>query len=160
MWKDEKTGEERRYYEALYPIQPTTVNFIEDLSGRLFTQFIFANGYDTTIPYDNVIHWKYRYSVNQYMGGGFDGQPDHKALLSTLDLNEKMLQGIAKAMNASYTVNGVVKFNTLIDDEATVKRFYKEHGHFRLQPENPTMEPILVDHVGILGKVVMLYRKY
>lgn len=121
VWKDEKTGEERRYYEALYPIQPTTVNFIEDLSGRLFTQFIFANGYDTTIPYDNVIHWKYRYSVNQYMGGGFDGQPDHKALLSTLDLNEKMLQGIAKAMNASYTINGVVKFNTLIDDEAMAK---------------------------------------
>ena len=48
----------------------------------------------------------------------------------------------------------------LIDDEATVKRFYKENGHFRLQPENPTMEPILVDHVATLGKVVMLYRKY
>ena len=121
IWRDETTGAERRSYEALYPIQPTTVNFIEDLSGRLFVQFIFANGYDTTIPYDDVIHWKYRYSVNQYMGGGFDGQPDHKALLSTLDLNEKMLQGIAKAMNASYTLNGVVKFNTLIDDEAMTK---------------------------------------
>jgi HK97 family phage portal protein len=55
------------------------------------------------------------------MGGGFDGQPDHKALLSTLDLNEKMLQGIAKAMNASYAINGVVKYNTLIDDEAMQK---------------------------------------
>ena len=43
-WTDEKTGAERRYYEALYPIQPTTVNFIEDLSGRLLVQFIFANG--------------------------------------------------------------------------------------------------------------------
>ena len=48
----------------------------------------------------------------------------------------------------------------LIDDEATVKRFYKENGHFRLQPENPAMQPIIVDHVAILGKVVMLYRKY
>lgn len=48
----------------------------------------------------------------------------------------------------------------LIDDDATVKRFYKENGLFRLQPENPTMEPIWVDHVAILGKVVMLYRKY
>lgn len=48
----------------------------------------------------------------------------------------------------------------MIDDEATVKRFYREAEGFRLQPENPTMEPIFTDHVSILGKVVMLYRKY
>lgn len=46
----------------------------------------------------------------------------------------------------------------LIEDSATVKRFYKEHGHFRLQPENPTMDPIYTDEVTILGKVVSLYR--
>ena len=48
----------------------------------------------------------------------------------------------------------------MIDDEATVKRFYKENGHFRLQPENPAMEPFLVDEVVILGKVVSLYRVF
>ena len=41
---------------------------------------------------------------------------------------------------------------------ATVKRFYRENGHFRLQPENSTMEPIIVPEVTILGKVVSLYR--
>ena len=46
----------------------------------------------------------------------------------------------------------------MIDDEATVKRFYKENGGFRLQPENPTMRPIIVPEVTILGKVVSLYR--
>jgi len=46
----------------------------------------------------------------------------------------------------------------LIDNEATVKRFYKENGYFRLQPENSTMRPILTDHVEILGKVVGLIR--
>lgn len=120
-WKDEQTGAERRYYEALYPIQPTTVNFIEDASGRLFVQFIFANGYDTTILYENVIHWKYNFSVNQFMGGDWNGQPDNSALLKTLELNEQLLKGIAKAMNSSYAVNGVVKYNTLIDDGATMK---------------------------------------
>lgn len=120
-WTDEQTEAERRYYEALYPIQPTTVNFIEDASGRLFVQFIFANGYDTTILYDNVIHWKYNYSVNQFMGGDWNGQPDNSALLKTLELNEQLLKGIAKAMNSSYAVNGVVKYNTLIDDGATMK---------------------------------------
>jgi len=47
----------------------------------------------------------------------------------------------------------------LIEDEATVKRFYKEDGHFRLQPENDFMEPIIVPEVTILGKVVSLLRK-
>ena len=46
----------------------------------------------------------------------------------------------------------------LIDNEATVKRYYKENGYFRLQPENSTMRPILTDHVQILGKVVGLIR--
>ncbi|MBR5484933.1 MAG: transcriptional repressor LexA [Oscillospiraceae bacterium] len=48
----------------------------------------------------------------------------------------------------------------LIDDEATVKTFYKENGHFRLQPENSDMEPIIVPHVTILGKVVQVMRSY
>ncbi len=48
----------------------------------------------------------------------------------------------------------------MIEDEATVKRFYRENGVFRLQPENPTMKPIIVPEVTILGKVVSLYRVY
>ena len=47
----------------------------------------------------------------------------------------------------------------LVEDEATVKRFYKENGHFRLQPENDNMEPIIVPEVTILGKVVSLLRR-
>lgn len=46
----------------------------------------------------------------------------------------------------------------LIEDSATVKRFYKEQDHYRLQPENDTMEPIIVNDVQILGKVVGLIR--
>lgn len=48
----------------------------------------------------------------------------------------------------------------LVEDSATVKRFYKEDGHFRLQPENDTMEPIIVDDVSIVGKVIGLFRSY
>lgn len=118
-WIDEKTGAERRYYTALYPINPTQVDFIEDASGRLFVKFWFWNGYTTTLAYDDVIHIKYNYSVNEYMGGNLMGQPDHEALLSTLELNNNLLQGIAKAMNASYAVNGVVKYNTLMDQGKT-----------------------------------------
>lgn len=48
----------------------------------------------------------------------------------------------------------------LIEDEATVKTFYKENGHYRLQPENKTMEPIIVDSLMILGRVVSSIRYY
>ena len=47
----------------------------------------------------------------------------------------------------------------LIEDEATVKTFYKEDGHIRLQPENSTMDPIIVPNCDILGKVIGVFRK-
>ena len=119
-WIDKETGAERRYYEALYPIMPTQVDFIEDAGGRLYCHFWFMNGYDTTVPYDDIIHIRYNYSVNTFMGGGLDGQPNHKALLETLKLNDTLLKGVAKAMKSSYAVNGVVKYNTLMDDGKTV----------------------------------------
>lgn len=46
----------------------------------------------------------------------------------------------------------------LVDDSATVKTFYKEDGHYRLQPENDTMDPIIVDHCEVLGKVFGVFR--
>jgi repressor LexA len=51
------------------------------------------------------------------------------------------------------------KVVALIGDEATVKTFYKESNHIRLQPENPFMEPIIVDNVTVLGKVVGVFRR-
>lgn len=59
----------------------------------------------------------------------------------------------------SYANNGDI-VAALIDDSATIKRFFKEDGHYRLQPENDSMSPIIVDHVQILGKVVGLVRKF
>lgn len=118
-WADEKTGVERRHYDALYPLNPTQVDFIEDGSGRMFVTFTFWNGYTTTIPYDDVIHIRHNYSVNEYMGGDRMGQPNHEALLKTLELNNTLLQGVAKAMKASYAVNGIVKYTTMMDNGKT-----------------------------------------
>ncbi|AUS85873.1 transcriptional repressor LexA [Lysinibacillus sp. HST-98] len=55
--------------------------------------------------------------------------------------------------------NGDIVVAMTAEDEATVKRFFKEKNHFRLQPENSSMEPIIVDQVSILGQVVGLYRR-
>ena len=54
--------------------------------------------------------------------------------------------------------NGDIVVAMTEEDEATVKRFFKEKNHFRLQPENPTMEAILLPSVTILGKVIGVYR--
>lgn len=58
-----------------------------------------------------------------------------------------------------YADNGDIVV-AMVDDSATVKRFYKEKGHFRLQPENSAMDPIIVDEVAVLGKVVACIRYY
>ena len=127
-WIDPKTGEERRTYERLWPIKPVQVDFIEDASGRLYVKFTFESGYNTTLPYENVIHIKYNYSINEYMGGDLTGQPDHRPLLKTLELNHTLLQGVAKAMNASYAVNGIVKYNTMMDDGKMEKALTELEG--------------------------------
>ncbi|EGQ27437.1 LexA repressor [Sporosarcina newyorkensis 2681] len=54
--------------------------------------------------------------------------------------------------------NGEIVVAMTEEDEATVKRFFKEKDYFRLQPENSSMDPIIVNHVSILGKVVGVYR--
>ena len=63
---------------------------------------------------------------------------------------------IQKQNNAK---NGDIVVAMTKDDEATLKRFYKEDGHIRLQPENDTMDPIILDECTILGKAIGLYRK-
>ena len=118
VWTDE-SGTEQRRYDGLYPLKPTQVTFIEDPSGQLYVNMRFENNFETTIKYDNLIHIRYNFSVNEYMGGDVTGQPDHTPLLNTLELNHTLLQGVAKAMKASYAVNGVVKYNTMMDDGKT-----------------------------------------
>ena len=128
MWEDER-GIQKRKYSGLYPLKPTQVDFIEDASGQMYVKMRFENNFETTVPYDDLIHIKYNYSINEYMGGDVSGQPDHTALLKTLELNDTLLRGIAKAMNSSYAVNGVVKYNTMLDDgkmEAALKELERK----------------------------------
>ena len=61
-------------------------------------------------------------------------------------------------LKQSYARSGDIVV-ALMEDEATVKRFYKEKDHFRLQPENPIYEPIITDNLSIVGKVTGVLRK-
>lgn len=108
------------HLQALYPIQPTRVDFLQDNSGSLFIKFQFANNnYECTLKYSDVIHIRFNFSVSEFMGGDKNGQPDNGALLETIKLNTELLTGIAKALKASYSINGIVKYNTIMDGDRT-----------------------------------------
>lgn len=121
-YKDKKGN---KHYTGLYPIQPIDVTFLQDPTDSLFVKFKFVNGYETELKYSDVIHIRYRYSINEFMGGNEFGQPDNKALLKTLELNNTLLQGVAKALKSSFSINGVIKYNTLMDEGKMEKNIEK-----------------------------------
>ena len=75
-------------------------------------------------------------------------------------INAGILDGdIVIVERKSNARNGEIVVAMTDDNEVTLKTFYKEKNHFRLQPENDTMDPIILDNVVILGKAIGLYRK-
>jgi HK97 family phage portal protein len=110
-------GNKFKQYMAFYPLNPNLVEFIQDDSGGIFVRLSFAGGDRFTLPYRDLIHLRKKYSVSEVMGGGMNGQPDNDAILSVLDINDTVLQGIGKAIKASLAIKGVIKINTMLDDE-------------------------------------------
>ena len=77
---------------------------------------------------------------------------DSMVNIGILDEDYVLVEKKASARNGEIVV-------AMVGDGATVKRFYKEDGHYRLQPENDSMDPIIVPEVDILGKVIGVYRR-
>ena len=129
--KVDKDGNQYKYYTGLYPINPTKVEFRQDASGTLYVWFQFMNGYETQLLYSDVIHLKYRYSKNEFLGGNERGLPDHRPLLKTLELNDTLLQGVKKGLESSFAINGIVKYNTLLDEGKTTKAIKELESHLK-----------------------------
>lgn len=111
---------ENGFLVYLYPIQPTQVDFLQDESEQIFIKFVFANAnYESIVKYSDVIHIRYNFSISEFMGGNKVGQPDNDALLQAVDLNNSLLSGVSKALKSSFAINGIVKYNTLMDDGKT-----------------------------------------
>jgi HK97 family phage portal protein len=110
-------GMSNRTYTGLYPLQPMIVEFLQDITGTMFLRLTFRNGEQFTLRYDNIIHLRKKFSVNASMGGGINGQPDNDAIQKTLDVNDVVIQGLEKAIRESLSIRGVVKINTLMDDD-------------------------------------------
>ena len=116
-----KGGE--KVYTGLYPLKPQLVEYLVDAGGRYYLKMYFLNGYDVTLPVEDVVHWRKDYGVNDYFGGGSIGGADNRGMLAALDRYDKLCQSIAKAVAVSCTVNGIMRVNTYIaDDDLDARR--------------------------------------
>lgn len=110
-----KAGE--TIYTGLYPLKPTQVEYLSNSAGDLFIHLRFANGYEITLPNESVIHWRKDYGVNDYFGGGMLGGNDDAGLFTMLKRYDQLTQSIAKAIECSCQINGIMKYNTYSSTE-------------------------------------------
>lgn len=106
---------------ALWSVIPSRVTFIEDAGGRLAVSLEFDDGSETTVFYNQLIHVRRHYFANDYMGGDANGMPDNNAILETIEFNHALMDGIKKSIKSSYAVNGIIKYNTMLDDGTMAK---------------------------------------
>ena len=131
-YKWDENGTIKRHYEGLYPVRPSQVDFIQDASDKYYVKMYFANGVNCTLPYEDIIHLRREFSIDDYMGGDLQGQPNNKGLQDTLTLNKNILDSIAKSLNASTKINGIIKIKTYLKSEA----MEKEIANFNTMLEN------------------------
>lgn len=108
-----KGGE--KFFTALYPLKPSTAEYLVDAGGRYYHHFGFANGYEVTLPIADVIHWRKDYYDDYY--GGNSSFDDTRGLMRALREYDRLCQSISKAVACSCQINGIMKVNTYFDDE-------------------------------------------
>lgn len=106
---------------SLTPIQPTEVEFRKYPDDSIWVYMKFRNGSEGEVPYSRLIHIRRKFSINDVMGGNKYGKPDNKALLKTLKMNEKILDNLAKALDFSMKINGVMKFKSQVNKDDQLK---------------------------------------
>lgn len=150
---------ERKGYIRRDPTKPRAIEIIDDDFNLARREIINIPIIGTVTAGEPILAVE---NIEEY----FPMQPDFVSSKNTFMLHvrgESMINAgifdgdlvIVEQMQTASNGDIVV---ALVDDSATVKRFYKEDGYYRLQPENDSMEPIIVPEVSIVGKVVGLYR--
>lgn len=116
--KEDNTERLYRKYTAYYPLHPRVVTYLENEMGDVLRiRFDFAEGKFLEVPYSDIIHIRLNYGMNEFAGGDRYGRPENEALLKTLQINHKLLEGVSNAVDCSQKVNGIVKYNTMLGDK-------------------------------------------
>ena len=101
-------------------------------------------------------------NITDYFPIPMDFMPNNETFMLTVKgesmINAGIFDGDYVLVEKQQTARNGEMVVALVDDSATVKTFYKENGYFRLQPENDSMDPIIVNHCDILGKVIGVLR--
>ena len=107
--------------KGIYPLNPKVVEPIVDNQENYYLKFIFSDGSNYILPYDNVIHLKRFYSENDIFGGN-SSSGSHEALLKTLKTNDSLLQGIEGAVQSSFQIKGLLKINAMLKESDKQKQ--------------------------------------
>ena len=150
---------ERKGYIRRDPTKPRAIEIIDD-------EFNLARREIVHIPIVGTITAGEPILAVENIEDYFPMQPDFISSRDTFMLhvrgesmiNAGIMDGDLVIVQQQPTADNGDIVVAMIDDSATVKRFYKEDGHYRLQPENDAMDPIIVPEVSVIGKVIGLYR--
>lgn len=104
-----------KVFVEMYPLKPTQVDVLADAGGKYFYKMTFGNGYVATLPATDIIHWKKDFGMDDYFGG--NGWMDNRSVKQAISYYDTMLKSIAKALDVSCNVNGILKINSYMSDE-------------------------------------------
>lgn len=130
---EDDSGEDRIRYKAFYPLNPVNATLGHYDDGRWAIKFYWRDGSTNDLPYDSIIHLKWRRGTSTIMGGGNDyGAVDDRNILNSLKTLDEVLQGLPKMIASSLNLNGVLTVKTIMEKTALEnaakdfeKRIYK-----------------------------------
>lgn len=147
-----------RYYTGLYPLKPMNVEYMTDARDRLYIRFTFGSGYVVDLPAEDVVHWRKDYGVDDWFGGNQTGGGEDRGLMRLLRQYDRVTQSIAEALNVSTKINGIVKFNSYLDDEATAARQAEFNARLAANESGILFTDLKTEYVNIPRDVKVVDR--
>ena len=153
---------EKRGYIRRDPAKPRTIEIIDDSFNMVRTEMASLPVIGTVAAGEPILAEQ---NISSYFPVPADmvpsGEPSFVLKVKGYSMiNVGIYSGDQIFVQCCNTARNGDTVVALVDDSATVKTFYKEQGHIRLQPENDTMDPIILDDCQILGKVFGVFRLY
>lgn len=150
---------ERNGYIRRDPTKPRTIEILDDAFGLTRREMVQVPIIGTVAAGQPLLAEEH---IEDYFPIPAEILPNEQTFMLRVKgesmINAGIFDGDQVIVTQTATARNGEVIVALVEDSATVKRFYKEEGHYRLQPENDSMEPIIVDEVEILGKVIGLFR--
>lgn len=150
---------ERNGYIRRDPTKPRTIEILDDTFGLTRREMVQVPMLGTVAAGQPLLAEEH---IEDYFSIPADMLPNTQTFMLRVKgesmINAGIFDGDQVIVAQTNTARNGEIVVALMEDSATVKRFYKEDGHYRLQPENDSMDPIIVPEVEILGKVIGLFR--